>query len=163
LANHRIALTCTTLIAAFCCTTAIAQTTVKRIQSDRSIIATAVWAGDTLYVSGQLPAPTPADPAKGTKAMIEGDTKAQTINTLNVIQNILKEQGLAMSDVVQMRVYLVPDLATGKADFAGMNDAYRQFFGTKEQPNKPVRATIITSLVVPNALVEIEVVAVKAK
>ena len=74
---------------------------------------------------------------------------AQTINTLNVIQNILKEQGLAMSDVVQMRVYLVPDPATGKADFAGMNDAYRQFFGTKEQPNKPVRATIITSLVVP--------------
>ena len=91
MANHRIALTCATLIIAFCCTTAFAQTAVNRIQSDRSIIATAIWAGDTLYVSGQLPAPTPADPTKGIKATIEGDTKAQTINTLNVIQNILKE------------------------------------------------------------------------
>ena len=45
-----------------------------------------------------------------------------------------------------------------------MNDAYKQFFGTKEQPNKPVRATIqAAALVVPNALVEIEVVAVKSK
>jgi len=142
---------------------ASAQTAVKRIQSDRSIIATAVWAGDTLYVSGQLPTPTPADPAKGTPAKIEGDTKAQTINTLNVIEKILKEQGLAMGDVVQMRVYLVPDAATGKADFAGMNEGYKTFFGTKEQPNKPTRATIVTGLVIPNALVEIEVVAVKSK
>lgn len=140
-----------------------AQTTVKRFGSERSIIASAIWAGDTLYVSGQLPAPTPADPAKGTRAMIEGDTKAQTINTLNVIQNILKEQGLGMGDIVQMRVYLVPDATTGKADFAGMNEGYKQFFGTKEQPNKPVRATVITGLVIPNALVEIEVVAVRSK
>ena len=45
-----------------------------------------------------------------------------------------------------------------------MNDAYKQFFGTKEQPNKPVRATIqAAALVVPNALVEIEVVAVRSK
>ena len=45
-----------------------------------------------------------------------------------------------------------------------MNDAYKQFFDTKEQPNKPVRATIqAAELVVPNALVEIEVVAVRSK
>ena len=142
-----------------------AQTAVKRFGSEKSIIASAIWAGDTLYVSGQLPAATvPTDPAKGTKAIIEGDTKAQTINTLNVIQNILKEQGLGMGDIVQMRVYLVPDMITGKLDFAGMNEAYKQFFGTKEQPNKPVRATIQAgALVVPNALVEIEVVAIKSK
>lgn len=142
-----------------------AQTTVKRFGSDKSIIANAIWVGDTLYVSGQLPAPTPGDPAKGTKPTIEGDTKAQTLNTLNVIQSILKEQGLGMGDIVQMRVYLIGDPAqSGKLDFGGMNDAYKQFFGTKEQPNKPVRATIqAAALVVPNALVEIEVVAVKSK
>jgi enamine deaminase RidA (YjgF/YER057c/UK114 family) len=130
-----------------------AQTTVKRYGSEQSMIASAIWAGDTLYVSGQLPAP------------IAGDTKTQTISTLNVIQTILKEQGLGMGDVVQMRVYLVGDPAQGgKLDFAGMNEAYKQFFGTKEQPNKPVRATIqAAALVVPNALVEIEVVAVKSK
>ena len=142
-----------------------AQTTVKRFGSDKSIIASAIWVGDTLYVSGQLPAPTPGDPAKGLKPTIEGDTKAQTQNTLNVIQGILKEQGLGMGDIVQMRVYLIGDPAQGgKLDFGGMNDAYKQFFGTKEQPNKPVRATIqAAALVVPNALVEIEVVAVKSK
>ena len=42
-----------------------AQTTVKHIQSTASPIASAVLAGDTLYVSDQLAAPvTPADPAK---------------------------------------------------------------------------------------------------
>ena len=142
-----------------------AQTTVKRFGSDKSIIANAIWVGDTLYVSGQLPALTQGDPAKGLKPTIEGDTKAQTVSTLNVIQGILKEQGLGMGDIVQMRVYLIGDPAQGgKLDFGGMNDAYKQFFGTKEQPNKPVRATIqAAALVVPNALVEIEVVAVKSK
>lgn len=142
-----------------------AQATVKRFGSDKSIIANAIWVGDTLYLSGQLPAPTPGDPAKGTRTMIEGDTRAQTISTLTVIQNILKEQGLGMGDIVQMRVYLVSDPALGgKLDFAGMNDAYKMYFGTKDQPNKPVRATIqAAALVVPNALVEIEVVAVRSK
>jgi enamine deaminase RidA (YjgF/YER057c/UK114 family) len=156
------------LIAALACATlataASAQVTVKRIGSDRSIIASAIWAGDTLYVSGQLPAPTPpADPSKGTTPVIQGDTKAQTINTLNVIQGILKEQGLGMGDIVQMSVFLVPDPATGKLDFAGMNEGYKQFFGTKEQPNKPTRATIQAGLVIPNALIEIAVVAVRSK
>lgn len=141
-----------------------AQTTVKRFGSDKSIIANAIWAGDTLYVSGQPPASTPGDPARGNKPTIEGDTKAQTISTLNVIQGILKEESLGLNDVVQMRVYLVPDPATGKLDFAGIDDAYKQYFGTKEQPNKPVRATIQAgALLVPNALVEIEVVAVRSK
>ncbi len=159
---------CKTIIAgialAAIASTASAQTTVKRFGSEKSIIASAIWAGDTLYVSGQLPAPTPpADPSKGTTPVIQGDTKAQTINTLNVIQGILKEQGLGMGDIVQMSVFLVPDPATGKLDFAGMNEGYKQFFGTKEQPNKPVRATIQAGLVIPNALVEIAVVAVRSK
>ena len=146
-------------------TASTAQTTVKRFGPDKSIIANAIWVGDTLYLSGQLPAATPGDPAKGTKPTIEGDTKAQTISTLNVIQTILKEHGLGMGDIVQMRVYLIGDPAQGgKLDFGGMNEAYKQFFGTKEQPNKPVRATVqVAALVVPNALVEIEVVAVKSK
>jgi len=141
-----------------------AATPVTRIGPEKSFLATAIWAGDTLYVSGQLPAQSPGDPAKGTKPGYEGDTKAQTISTLNIIQGILKEQGLGMGDIVQMRVYLVPDPATGKLDFTGMNDAYKQYFGTKEQPNKPARATIQAgALVVPGALVEIEVVAVRSK
>ncbi len=141
-----------------------AATPVKRIGSDKSFLADAIWAGDTLYVSGQLPSANPGDPAKGIKPFYEGDTKAQTINVLKKIEAILKEQGLALADVVQMRVYLVPDTTTGKLDFAGMNEAYKMYFGTPEQPNKPVRATIQAgALVAPGAFVEIEVVAVRSK
>src|ERR1700760_2719942 len=84
-----------------------AQVAVKHIQpNEKSPIATAVWAGDTLYVSGQLADPvTPADAAKGTPADY-GDTKTQTLSIMNKVQKILKEQGLDMKDVVKATVFL---------------------------------------------------------
>ena len=142
-----------------------AQTTVKHIQTATSPIATAVWAGDTLYVSGQLASPvTPADPAKGTPA-VYGDTKAQTASTIQKIQAILKEQGLTLGDVVMMHVYLAGDPNNGgKLDFAGLQAAYTQYFGTSDQPNKPARAAFqVAALAAPWALVEIEVIAVRSK
>ena len=30
----------------------------------------------------------------------------------------------------------------GHMDFAGMNEGFKQFFGTPDQPNKPTRATV---------------------
>jgi len=142
-----------------------AQTTVKHIQTANSPIAKAVWAGDTLYVSGQLASPvTPPDPAKGTPAAY-GDTKAQATSEIQKIQTILKEQGLTLGDVVMMHVYLAGDPAKdGKLDFAGLQAAYTQFFGTPDQPNKPARAAMqVAALAAPWALVEIEVIAVRSK
>jgi enamine deaminase RidA (YjgF/YER057c/UK114 family) len=142
-----------------------AQTTVKHIQTAASPIATAVWAGDTLYVSGQLASPvTPADPAKGTPA-VYGDTKAQAASEILKIQAILKEQGLTLGDVVMMHVFLAGDPDKGgKLDFAGLQAAYTQYFGTTEQPNKPARAAMqVAALAAPWALVEIEVIAVRSK
>jgi enamine deaminase RidA (YjgF/YER057c/UK114 family) len=138
---------------------------VKRIAPPDSRFASAIWAGDTLYVSGQMASPvTAADVAKGAAA-VYGDTKTQTLNVLTKIQGILKEQGLTMGDVVQMHVFMAADPAKGgKLDFDGMNQAYDQFFGTAQQPNKPTRATVqVAALVQPWGLVEIEVVAVRAK
>jgi len=139
-------------------------TTVKHLQTGNGVIATAVWAGDTLYVSGQVPTPvTPADQSKGTAAVF-GDTKSQTRNVLVKIETLLKEQGLGMGDVVMAHVYLVGEPSTGKLDFAGMNAAYTEFFGTKDQPNKPARSAMqVAALALPGALVEIEVIAVKPK
>lgn len=144
---------------------AAAQTAVKHIQTPNGNIASAVWAGDTLYVSGQLANPiTPADREKKTPA-VYGDTKAQAASSLGKIEALLKEQGLGMGDVVMMHVYMVGDPANGgKLDFAGMNDAYRQFFGTKDQPNKPARSAVqVAALAASGPLVEIEVIAVKSK
>ncbi len=141
-----------------------AQVVVKHIQSEKSPIAAGVWAGDTFYLSGQLASPvTPADAAKGTAA-VYGDTKTQSASVFAKIQAALKEQGLDMKDVVKMTVFLGPDPATGKLDFAGMQSEYLKYFGTAEQPNKPARSAFqVAALAAPWALVEIEVIAVKGK
>jgi enamine deaminase RidA (YjgF/YER057c/UK114 family) len=130
----------------------------------RSRFSSAIWAGDTLYVAGQMASPvTPADPARG-KPAVYGDMKTQTLSVLTKIQSLLKEQGLTMGDVVQMHVFMAGDPAKdGKLDFDGMNEAYDQFFGTPQQPNKPVRAAMqVAALVQPWGLVEIEVTAVRS-
>jgi enamine deaminase RidA (YjgF/YER057c/UK114 family) len=143
---------------------ASAQTTVKHIQPGNGPIAQAVWAGDTLYVSGQLPSPvTPADRAKGTAAEW-GDTKTQGASALGKIEAILKEQGLSMGDVVKMTVFLLGDPKNeNKMDFAGWNAAYSTYFGTKDQPNKPARSAVqVAALASVGPLVEVEVIAVKS-
>jgi len=138
---------------------------VKHIQTEKAILASGVWVGSTYYMSGTLASPvTPADSAKGTPA-VYGDTKTQVASILTKIQAGLKEQGLDMKDVVKMTVFLAGDPAkSGKADTDGLNASFTQFFGTKEQPNKPARSTVqVAALVVPWGLAEIEVIAVKGK
>jgi enamine deaminase RidA (YjgF/YER057c/UK114 family) len=138
---------------------------VKRIGEASAPFAQAVWAGDTLYVSGILAdADVPADRAKGTAAAWTSDTKTQSINLLQKIEKILKEQGLGLGDCVQLEAFLAGDPAKGDMmDFAGWNAAYLQFFGTPTQPNKPVRATVqVAHLAAPGAMVEVMVTAVKS-
>jgi enamine deaminase RidA (YjgF/YER057c/UK114 family) len=138
---------------------------VTRNSPSNSRFAASIWAGDTLYLAGQMASPvSPADTAHNKPAEY-GDTKTQTRNVLEKIQAILKDQGLTMGDVVQMHVFMAADPAKGgKLDFDGMNEAYDQFFGTAQQPNKPVRATVqVAALVQPWGLVEIEVTAVRPK
>jgi enamine deaminase RidA (YjgF/YER057c/UK114 family) len=142
------------------------QTAVKRSYGPSAQkFANAIWAGDTLYVAGQMASPaTPADKATGAAATY-GDTKTQTLSALKNIETILKKEGLTMADVVQMDVFLAGDPAKdGKMDFAGMNEAYSTYFGTADQPNKPVRSAMqVAALATPWGLVEIQVVAVKSK
>jgi enamine deaminase RidA (YjgF/YER057c/UK114 family) len=114
----------------------------------------AVWAGNTLYVSGSL------DPDIKTHP----DTKSQTVGVLEFLQKLLQSQNLTLGDVVMMRVYLGADPAKdGKMDFDGMMAGYTQFFGTEDQPNKPARTTV--QVVLPagarGGLVEIDLVAVR--
>ncbi len=152
------------LAAALTLAPAFAQTAVRHIQTGKSPIATGVWAGDTLYLSGQLADPvTPADAAKGTPA-VYGDTKTQAASVFAKIQKALQTQGLDMKDVVKMTVFLGPDPKTGKLDFAAMQSEYVKFFGTPVQPNKPARSAFqVAALAAPWALLEIEVIAVKGK
>ena len=133
----------------------------KRVGAPNSPIASAVVVppgSTTVYVSGITPrnsAPQGAPP-------VFGDIKAQTTSVLTQISDILKGQGMGMGDVVMMRVYMAAD-ATGKIDTAAMNEVFRTYFGTAEQPNKPSRVTFqVAALVNPALLIEIEAQAAKA-
>ena len=160
----KICLVAVLLVAAS--TTPAGAQSVKHIQSkDPGGIATGVWVGEMFYLSGQLPTPiTPADNAKGTPA-VYGPTQAQAENVFTKIQNLLKEQGLGLGDIVMMRVYMAADPMNGnKLDFAGMNAAYNKFFGTPSQPNKPARSTVqVAALVAAGACLEVEVQAARSK
>ena len=69
---------------------------------------------------------------------------------------------MGAGDVVMMRVYLVAPPGQPRLDFQGMMKAYREFYGTAAQPNKPARVTMqVAALVGPHYLVEVEVQAAK--
>ena len=98
---------------------------------------------ETFYLSGQLPSPIdPKTPMAQVKSIEEmGDSKTQTISTLTKIKALLESQGYKMSDLVKLTLFVAADPRTGKMDFPGVNEGFRQFFGTAENPNTVARST----------------------
>jgi 2-iminobutanoate/2-iminopropanoate deaminase len=141
-------------------------TRIKRSSQALILDAAKVTAGtDMLYLSGQLPSPVdPATPMTAITSLEQmGDTKAQTISTLNKIKAILESQGYAMSDLVKLSLFVAADPRLGKMDFAGANEGFKQFFGTAENPTTVARSTFqVAALVGPYFLIEIEAIAAKA-
>jgi 2-iminobutanoate/2-iminopropanoate deaminase len=137
---------------------------VTRTGDAKALFSSTVTVGDTIYLSGMMSPPdTPADPVKGTPAIHKGDTKTQAIAAIQAIQKALQSVGLDLGDIVQMQAFLTGDPAKGgQMDVAGWNEAYKQFFGTASQPNKPVRATMqVAALVAPTGRIEIMVIAAR--
>ena len=106
----------------------------------------AVQAGNTVYVSGQIP----IDP--GTGAFPSDDIREQTAVSLNNIKAILNEAGLDLSNVVKTTV-LLSDIN----DFTAMNEVYATFFA---EPF-PARAAFQAANLPKGARVEIEAIAVR--
>lgn len=104
-----------------------------------------IAAGETVYVSGQLP----LDPVTG--AFPEG-IAAQTAQSLKNIQAILAQQGMTLANVVKTTVFLA-DIN----DFAEMNKVYGEFF---TQPY-PARSAVQVAKLPKDAPLEIECIAVK--
>ena len=106
----------------------------------------AVQAGNTLFVSGQLP----IDPATG--AFAGSDIASQTRQSLTNVRNILEAAGYTCADVVKTTVLLA-----NIEDFAAMNAVYAEFFtGTC-----PARAAFAVKAIPKGSLVEIEAIACK--
>lgn len=135
---------------------------IKRIGAGNFPISSSVEvpAGSRIvYVSGTVPdIVKPAAPAGSVERF--GDTETQTRSVLSKVEKALQQHGLAMGDVVMMRVFLVAPPGQEQMDFAGMMRGYSAFFGTAEQERKPARSTMqVAGLVDSGWLVEIEVTA----
>ena len=151
-------------------TTANAAEIVRHKMSDTALILKGVTVpagSETVYLSGQI-----ANPIDPSKKMTDikgyedlGDTRTQTVSALNKIKAELAELGYTMSDIIKLTVFVVGDPKLGgRMDFAGMNDGFKQFFLTSENPNTVARSTIqVAGLAGPYFLVEIEATAAKAR
>lgn len=102
--------------------------------------------GNIVITSGQLP----IDPATG--AFPEG-IKEQTRQSLTNVKSILEEAGLTMDSVVKTTVFL-----SDMNNFGAMNEVYATFF---TEGGYPARSAVEVARLPKDALVEIEVIAVK--
>ena len=99
-----------------------------------------------IFVSGQLP-------FDAERKIVGGTIGPQTEQALENLEAVLRDAGLDRSHVTKATIWL-----TAKGDFAGFNDAYAAFFG----PCRPARSTVVSDLVAPGALIEIEAVAARS-
>ena len=107
-----------------------------------------IRAGETIYVSGQLP----INPATGSFA--GEDITAQTKQSLENIRAVLAAAGTDMADIVKTTVFL-----KDMEDFSAMNKVYAEFFsGTC-----PARSAVQVACLPKNARIEIEAVAVRSE
>lgn len=100
-------------------------------------------AGDFLFLSGQLP-------FNRDRAIASSGIEEQTTQVMENITGVLAGAGLTLADVVKATVWL-----KRASDFVGFNESYARAFGH----HKPARSTVVSDLMVPAALVEIEVIA----
>lgn len=107
----------------------------------------AVRTGNTVYVSGTAPIlEDGSDPPT--------DSYEQMKVCLEIVAGALQQAGARLEDVVRTRIYLTPE-----ADFEGVARAHGEAFG---EIRPACAAVVITSLLDPRWLVEIEAEAVIA-
>lgn len=105
----------------------------------------AVRAGNTLYLSGQIP----LDPA--TMELVEGDIQAQARRVFENLRAVLREAGGGLDNLVKIKIYLV-DLA----NFGAVNDVMQDVFDLPY----PARAALGVKALPKGAGIEVDGVAV---
>lgn len=106
----------------------------------------AVKAGNTLYVSGQLPL------APKTDELISGDIAKETGQVMKNIWSILNAAGMDFDNVVKCTIYI-----RNMEDFQIVNAAYGKYFDSAP----PARETVEVASLPQNANVEISCIAVQ--
>ena len=106
----------------------------------------AIQAGDTLYISGQIP----MNPDTG--VLVSGSVGDETHMVMKNLNAILLEAGYQFSDIVKCSIFL-----SDMEDFPIVNEAYGSYFSD----NYPARETIQVSKLPLAVNVEISAIAVK--
>lgn len=105
-------------------------------------LSRAIRAGDTVYLTGQIP-------MQDGQVMTWGSIEEQTRAVLDDITATLTLAGCTREDVVKAMVWL-----RDRADFPGFNAVYAEYFPT----DPPARSAVVSDLLV-DVRVEVEVVA----
>jgi len=120
------------------------------IQTDKAPAAIgpysqAVRAGDTVYLSGQIP----LDPSTG--LLVEGDISAQARRSFDNLKAVCEAAGGSLGDIVRLGLYL-----TDLDNFAAVNAVMSEFF----QAPYPARSTVEVSGLPRGARFEVDAVMV---
>lgn len=106
----------------------------------------AVLAGNTLYVSGQIPF------VPETMKVAGDDIASQTRQSLQNVKGIVEAAGFKVADIVKCTVFL-----KDMNEFSAMNAEYAAFFGD----HKPARAAVEVARLPRDVRVEIDAVCVR--
>ncbi len=99
----------------------------------------------TVYVSGAV------GTDENWKIVGKGDVAAQTQRAFENIEKVLKAAGCSFDDVIKMNMYLV-----SAADYKPMNEVRKRVF---RAPYPASTVVVVKELVLPDLLVEVEVIA----
>jgi len=104
----------------------------------------AVKVGDYIFVSGQI-----GFKDSKTGKSIQG-IENQTKQCLENMKRVLARLGSSLDNVVKVTVFL-----KGAGDFVQMNEIYKGYF----PEYRPARSTVVTDLIDPNMLIEMDCIA----
>lgn len=107
----------------------------------------AIFAGDTLYISGQIP----LDPKSG--ELVSGDIATETKMVMSNLEAILTEAGLTFENVVKSSIFL-----SDMGSFGAVNEVYGSYFN---EETAPARETVEVANLPKYVNVEISMIALK--
>lgn len=111
--------------------------------------AVVVGGGKSIYISGQVPL------NEKNEVVGKGNLKVQTVQVFENIKKLLNEAGATFANVVKVNTYVVN---CKPADVAIVREIRKSYLSEKQPPASTLVG--VTSLVDPDFLIEIEVIAV---
>ncbi len=107
----------------------------------------AVKAGNTLYISGQIPL------IAGTMDLLNGTIKEETQLVMENLQSILDAAGMTFENVVKSSIF-IDDMK----NFGEVNQVYGAYF---DNDTAPARETVAVKTLPKSVRIEISMIAVK--